>query len=129
MSGYLLDTNVALYVLTDSPKLTPALRRALESGPNYLSVASYWEVLIKNMKGKLEVGDPHVWWEKAIKQLAARPLVIHPEHVETILTLPKFHKDPFDRLLIAQAIAENLTLLTTDAQLPRYATPIFQIIS
>ena len=68
------------------------------------------------------MGDPRTWWHDALDQLAARPLALRPEHVAELYTLPPLHKDPFDRILIAQATAEELTLITTDGEIPRYAS-------
>lgn len=128
MNGYLIDTNVVLFTLTNDARLSPKLRSVIATGPNHLSVASYWEVLIKSMKGKLAIGDPRTWWTQALKQLVAKPLHLHPEHVERVYSLPSIHKDPFDRLLIAQATAEGLTLVTTDTEISRYASGDFQVI-
>ena len=69
-----------------------------------MSVVSFWEVLLKSMKGKLDVGDPRTWWEEALEQLAATALVLRPEHIAEVYALPNIHRDPFDRVLIAQAI-------------------------
>ena len=91
-------------------------------GPNVLSVVSYWEVLLKSMKGNLRVGDPHSWWHDALEQLGGTPLALRPDHVAEIYTLPPIHMDPFDRILIAQAAVEDLDLVTLDAQIPLYAS-------
>jgi PIN domain nuclease of toxin-antitoxin system len=128
VSGYLLDTNVILFTLMDDTRLSPRVRNLVASGPNLLSVASYWEVLIKSMKGKLNVGDPRIWWAQALNQLAATSIHLHPQHVEGVYSLPFIHKDPFDRILIATAIAEGLTLLTTDSEIARYASGNFQVV-
>ena len=122
MNGYLLDTNIALKALTGSDDLPPKIRKAILAGPNNLSVVSYWEVVLKSMKGILDVGDPRSWWLDALDQLAATPLPLRPEHITGVLALPSLHQDPFDRILIAQAIAEDLTLVTTDRHIPRYAS-------
>ena len=129
MNGCLLDTNVALIALTEPDTLSPAVRRAVLSGPNFLSVVSYWEVMLKSMKGNLKVGDPRTWWLDALEQLAATPLALRAEHVAGVFTLAQFHKDPFDRILIAQAIAEDLKLVTTDSEIPRYASGRFRVVS
>jgi PIN domain nuclease of toxin-antitoxin system len=129
VSRYLLDTNAALIALTDPDRLPDAVRTALLTGPNVLSVVSYWEVLLKSMKGSLQVGDPHAWWRDALDQLAATPLPLRPDHMSEVYTLPPHHKDPFDRILIAQAIAEDLALVTTDGEIPRYASPRLRIVS
>jgi PIN domain nuclease of toxin-antitoxin system len=127
--GYLLDTNAALIALTDPDKLPAAVRTALLAGPNVLSVVSYWEVLLKSMKGNLKVGDPRTWWHDALDQLAATPLALRSEHVAVVYTLPPLHKDPFDRVLIAQATAEELELVTTDGEIARYASPRLRVVS
>ena len=82
MSGYLLDTNVAIIALTDPDRLSAAIQSAILAGPNVLSVVSYWEVLLKSMKGNLmKVGDPRAWWLDALEQLAANPLALRPNHI------------------------------------------------
>ena len=129
MNGYLLDTNAALIALTDPDRLPGAVRTALLAGPNVLSVVSYWEVLLKSMKGNLKVGDPRTWWRDALDQLAATPLALRPEHVAEVYALPPHHKDPFDRVLIAQATAEELELVTTDSEIPRYASARLRVVS
>ena len=128
MSGYLLDTNVALFAVANSARLSHGVRSAIITGPNLISAASYWEVFIKSMKGNLNVGDPRIWWAQALRQLSAIPLPILPEHVDRLYNLPSIHKDPFDRVLIAQATAESLTLVTTDSQIPLYASQSFQVV-
>jgi PIN domain nuclease of toxin-antitoxin system len=129
VSANLLDTNTALIALSDPDRLPAGVRAALLAGPNVLSAVSYWEVLIKSMKGNLNVGDPRTWWRDALDQLAATPLALRPEHVAELYTLPPLHKDPFDRILIAQAMAEELTLVTTDGEMPRYASARLQVVS
>ena len=128
-SGYLLDTNAALIALTNPAALSRRVRKAMLTGPNLLSVVVYWEVLLKTMKGALDVGEPRTWWLDAVDQLAATPLVLRPEHVSEVYALPPIHKDPFDRILIAQATVEDLTLLTTDGDIRRYASDRFRVIS
>ncbi len=129
MTGYLIDTNTALIALTNPGELPAKVRTALLTGPNKLSVISYWEVVIKSMKGSLKVGDPGSWWRDALDQLAATPLALRSEHVTEIYNLPPIHKDPFDRMLIAQAMIEELQLVTTDGEFPRYASTRLQVVS
>ena len=128
MRGYLLDTNVILVALTEPDRLPATVRRAVLRGPNVLSVVSYWEVLLKSMKGNLRVGDPRSWWHDALEQLAGTPLALRPDHVAEIYTLPPIHKDPFDRVLIAQAAVEYLALVTLDAEIPLYASARFRVV-
>lgn len=129
MNGYLLDTNVVLRALTDPARLTPRVRRGIKAGPNVLSVIVYWEVVLKAMKGTLAIEHQRTWWPDALDQLAATALAFRPDHVSTVLTLPPVHQDPFDRALIAQAIGEQLTLLTTDTEIPRYRSARLHVIT
>jgi len=129
VSGYLLDTNAALIALTEPAELPPAVQIAAAKGPNFVSVVSYWEVMIKSMKGSLDVGDPRAWWHAALEDLAATPLALRAEHVAGIYSLPPIHRDPFDRMLISQAIAEDLELVTIDREIPRYASSRLRVVS
>jgi PIN domain nuclease of toxin-antitoxin system len=85
-----------------------------------VSVASYWEVVVKSQKGLLTIPDLATWWRRAIELLAARVLPIRASHVTALAALPALHKDPFDRILIAQAVAEGLSLVTNDEPLRAY---------
>ena len=129
MNGYLLDTNAALIALTDPARLSPRVRAVIRAGPNILSTIVYWEVLLKSMKGMLKIEDPLTWWPDALEQLVATPLVLRPEHVAEIYNLPPIHRDPFDRVLIAQAMVEGLSLVTTDREIPRYASKRLRVVS
>jgi PIN domain nuclease of toxin-antitoxin system len=129
LNGFLLDTNALLFALSVPERLSAEARAAIEAGPNMLSVVSYWEVMLKSMKGKLDVGDPREWWRDAVEQLAAAPLPLRAEHIAAVCTLPAHHQDPFDRVLIAQAIEEDLTLITSDAEIARYADDGLSLLS
>ncbi|HXS75007.1 MAG TPA: type II toxin-antitoxin system VapC family toxin [Terracidiphilus sp.] len=128
MNGYLLDTNAAIFALTLPERLSASARRAILKGPNLLSVVTYWEVLLKCMKGLLDVGDPREWWRDALEELAAVPLPLRPEHVAAVYSLPPHHKDPFDRVLIAQATVEELSFVTSDKEVSKYAGRDLKII-
>jgi len=119
--GYLMDTHTVLWAMDRPEVLSDPCRQAILMGPNYLSVISYWEVVIKSQKGTLDVGDPRDWWQEAIEKLVAAPLALRPNHVSALRGLPTIHKDPFDRMLIAQSIAEGLALLSADAEIAKYA--------
>lgn len=93
-----------------------------------MSVVTYWEVMLKSMKGTLDVGDPRVWWREALDQLSAASLPLRAEHVSGVHALPPIHKDPFDRVLIAQAIAEGLTLVSSDREIAQYASSQLQVV-
>jgi PIN domain nuclease of toxin-antitoxin system len=128
VSGHLLDTSAALLALAEPALLGAAPRAAIRRGPNVLSAVVYWEVMLKSMKGALDVGDPRAWWSDALEQLAATPLALRPEHVAGVYALPPVHRDPFDRALIAQAIVEDLTLVTTDHEIPKYTSERLRVI-
>ena len=126
--GYLLDTNIALFATAAPEMLSRAVRNALKTGPNVLSVIAFWEVMLKSSKGKLEVGDPLEWWENSLNDLAATSLPFRPAHVAAIRSLANIHQDPFDRALIAQSMVEGFTLLTSDEVIPKYAGARFRVI-
>ena len=126
--GYLLDTHALIWALKEPERLSSPARAAVRRGPNALSVVSYWEVMLKSMKGTLDVGDPRTWWQDALDQLAATALPLRPAHVAALHDLPPIHKDPFDRMLIAQATVDGLTLVSMDAEVARYASARLRVI-
>jgi PIN domain nuclease of toxin-antitoxin system len=105
-----------------SKSLSATAKAAVTAGPNFLSVVSYWEVMVMSMKGTLDVGDPRIWWREALEQLAATVVLLRPEHIAAVYGLAPIHKDPFDRMLIAQATVERLALVSGDAEIARYAS-------
>jgi PIN domain nuclease of toxin-antitoxin system len=129
LTRYLLDTNFALLGLSRPEDIPGWVRAQVDQGVVALSVLSYWEVMIKNMKGKLDVGEPHAWWTSALKKFAATALPLRPEHVAAIRELPPIHHDPFDRALMAQAIVEELTLVTVDREIPKYASDRLRVLA
>jgi PIN domain nuclease of toxin-antitoxin system len=128
VSGNLLDTNIALFALGAPTRLSSAVKAAIDAGPNYLSVITYWEVTLKCAKGALDIDDPPEWWQDALNRLAATSLLLRPEHISAVHDLPSHHKDPFDRVLIAQATAEGLNLVTRDREMARYASHDLTVI-
>jgi PIN domain nuclease of toxin-antitoxin system len=126
--GFLIDTNVALIAIDRPERLSRSARRAILRGANVLSVVVFWEVMLKVANGKLDVGDPRAWWEDALSTLTATSLPLRPEHVAELHNIPSLHSDPFDRALIAQATAESLALVTTDAEIQRYASDRLRVI-
>lgn len=126
--GCLLDTHTIIFSMRQSSALSIAAKTAIAEGRNFISLLSYWEVMLKSMKGNLDVGDPRAWWLDALDQLAATPLPLRPRHIAALYALPPIHKDPFDRMLIAQATAEGLALVTTDGEIARYASKILRVV-
>jgi PIN domain nuclease of toxin-antitoxin system len=119
-SAHLLDTSTLLWALGEPERLSARARRLVEAGENVVSVASYWEVVIKTQKGLLSISDLATWWRRATELTAARILHVRPVHITALAVLPMLHKDPFDRMLVAQAKAEGLVLVTNDAPLGQY---------
>jgi PIN domain nuclease of toxin-antitoxin system len=129
VTGYLLDTNIALLALAMPERISAGVRRAIERGPVFLSVICYWEVVLKSMRGKLDVGDARAWWSDALDNLAATPLPLLPGHITEASTLAPIHQDPFDRVLVAQAISENMALVTLDNEIRKYASSRLHLVS
>lgn len=125
----LLDTQLVLWWLNGDPAL-PKQVETLVMAPGsqtYVSKASLWEMAIKRSLGKLDADLPRIVEE--IPAIGMRYLDIQPEHVLKLAELPTFddHKDPFDRMLVAQSLAEPLLLLTTDGKLGRYGATVRQV--
>jgi PIN domain nuclease of toxin-antitoxin system len=118
---YLFDTSTAIWALAEPELLSVTARKALRAGPCVISVVTYWEVVIKSQKGLLKIADPVNWWKRASDFLGGSILSIRSAHITALAGIADFHKDPFDRMLIAQAAAEGLTLVTNDAQIARYS--------
>ena len=119
MARLLLDTHVLLWVLSEPESLHPTARAAVKTTRNevFVSAASGWEIALKRTLGKLEV--PPVP-ESELRQAGFEVLAITFGHAERAGELPLHHRDPFDRMLIAQAQVEGLTLVTRDARIPAY---------
>jgi PIN domain nuclease of toxin-antitoxin system len=125
----LLDTHLLLWASEDSPRL-PALASSLIADfENELlfSVASIWEISIKHAKGLESFhARPGTVWEGLLENGYAE-LAVLGKHAVAAGNLPPIHKDPFDRMLIAQAMVEGITLLTADAVIAQYPGPIRKI--
>lgn len=119
-SVHLLDTSTLIWALGEPERLSSRARRLVDAGENVVSVASYWEVVIKTQKGLLTISDVATWWRRATDLTAARVLPIRASHITALAALPGHHKDPFDRILIAQSIAEGLPFVTNDASIQAY---------
>lgn len=119
----LLDTQILLWALIDSPKLREPIRGIIQDPDNavHVSSASVWEIVIKSAGGKLRLpSSPDRWIPEQVKKAEFVELPVTIRHAVEIASLPRHHSDPFDRILIAQARVEGLTLLTTDAALEDY---------
>ena len=122
----LLDTHIFLWAVSGSRQLTPKIRAVIQAADEVLvSAASIWEIAIKARLGKLE-GDPMAM-AAAIEQSGFRELPVRAAHAAYVSSLPLHHTDPFDRLLIAQAMMEPLRLLTADKALTPYSELVMPI--
>ena len=120
MKRLLLDTNVAVWLLLgDRDRVSPSAVRALEDTTNdvALSAISFWEIAIKRSLGKVTLSDG---WARALQRLGFDPMPITALHAAAVEFLPWHHRDPFDRLLVAQASVERCALVTADRRLGAY---------
>jgi PIN domain nuclease of toxin-antitoxin system len=118
----LLDTHVLLWWLDDPKQLSRAARRAIQDGANpvYISAAVAWEITIKKALGKLDAPDN---LEDVIEANRFLPLPITIPHALAVWSLPDHHRDPFDRILIAQALHEGFRLVNRDSEIAKYPVP------
>lgn len=117
----LLDTHALLWWLENDDRLGDQARNCISNPANIvlISDASLWEIAIKSRIGKLKVDLKQI--EREAEGSDFTRLAIRPDHIHAILQLPNHHRDPFDHLIIAQAIIEEATLVTTDRRISRYA--------
>jgi PIN domain nuclease of toxin-antitoxin system len=128
----LLDTHVFLWAASAPERLSAIARNAIEDPKNevFISAAVVWEIVIKHALGKLRLpSSPVILIPTLIAQFGFRALPISHEHALTLCALPKHHNDPFDRIMIAQARCEGMTLISTDRNVGRYAVQYLPAIS
>jgi len=119
----LLDTHAFLWWITDAPKLSKTARELMGNGQNilYWSAASSWEVSIKYALGRLHLPEiPEIFLPSELSQNRIESLPVIDAHAFRAGHLPRYHRDPFDRMLIAQAQVESLALLSNDQKLGLY---------
>jgi PIN domain nuclease of toxin-antitoxin system len=119
----LLDTHTFLWFVLDDPQLSSTARNLIEDPANEVDVspASYWEIAIKIKLGKYALPQPYQQFMET--QFAANDvhiLPIEPRHTALLTTMPFHHKDPFDRLLVAQALSDGVSIISVDSQLDAY---------
>ena len=117
---YLLDTHAILWYVRADPRLPMSLRQTMDSEECFYSIASLWEIAIKQSLGKLEGDFSVADIDSCCRQAGFLSLQILPMHLERIQMLPDVHRDPFDRLLVAQAQVERLSIITSDRFIPQY---------
>ncbi len=125
---YLLDTAILIHSQISPLRLNRRAAELLADGASelYFSAASSWEIIIKAATGKLVLPErPSEFIIRAIQLMSLRSLDITHSHVAALETLPNYHRDPFDRMLIAQARTEGLVLLTADHSFEKYPVETF----
>ena len=119
----LLDTHAFLWFILNDPQLSSTAKTLIEDPANDIEIspASYWEIAIKIGLGKYSLPGPYqLFMESQIAINDFQILPIEPKHTGILTSLPPHHKDPFDRLLVAQAMKENIPLVSGDATLDKY---------
>ena len=121
----LLDTHVLVWVTHQSVRLGSARQLVADADDRLMSAVSVWELAIKQRLGKLSVGsDVRTWTRRVTRELVLDHLPVTAEHAAAVEHLPDVHRDPFDRLLVAQAVAEGAVLLTADDRLTAYGDTV-----
>lgn len=120
----LTDTHTLVWALSDPAYLSGPAREALSGGQATASVANLWELLLKHGKQDALVTDPIAWWERNVSGSGIPVLAIRASHVVALGRLPEIHKDPFDRILIAQSVVEKIPLVSKDSHLAAYRVPL-----
>ncbi len=118
---FLLDTHAVIWYLTGSSELSPVARQLMETKRCFFSYATLWEVAIKQAKGTLEFEIDIPKLKNVLENEEFLYLPPTEYDAERLKKLPDIHKDPFDRLLIAQATNNDLTIITRDSKIPLYA--------
>lgn len=123
---YLLDTHILLWAAAEPHKLHTGAKSIIENLENelFFSVASLWEVVIKNSLGRSDFHIEPGILRRALLDNGYIELPVQSTHVVALGSLPPIHKDPFDRILIAQAMSEGILLLTSDDLIKQYSGPI-----
>ena len=126
---FLLDTQLLLWAAGQPERLTKAARKLLEDSRNELlfSAVSLWEVAIKSSLGREDFRVEPRLLRRGLLDNGYTELPVTSQHAVSIDGLPPLHKDPFDRLLLSQALTEGITLLTTDAVLAQYPGPVRKV--
>ena len=119
---YLLDTHAIIWAITDEKKLSSKSKALIENKSNkcFVSIVSFWEIGIKCSLGRLELKTDLDDIFKIIEQAGFETLPVSHNHILESTKLPLHHNDPFDRLIIGQAMSEKMTLITKDKEFKRY---------
>ena len=117
---HIIDTHILLWMLSEPEKLSANAKKILQEDDLYLSMASLWEIAIKQSNGKLELPfSPEELYAICIERDIQIKQIL-PSHLGRLKDLHKIHNDPFDRLIICQSLAESIPILTHDSKIPLY---------
>ena len=117
---YLLDTHALIWGANGDETIPLSVRSIMLDDPCLYSVASLWEIAIKQSQGKLDIDASISEFDRTFQQAGFLGLPITPAHLDRIKSLPDIHRDPFDRLLAAQALEEGPAIVTRDRLIPQY---------
>jgi PIN domain nuclease of toxin-antitoxin system len=122
----LLDTNALIWSMVRRERIPSAAIEAIEDKANdvFVSVVSAWEIEIKAAKGRLELPSG---LEEALAAQSFEALSVAMRHVHAVESLPRHHRDPFDRMIVAQAHLEGMTIITSDSEIQRYPVAVLSI--
>ena len=122
--AYLLDTHALVWAITSPEQLPARLRKVLQTKEVKASAVSYWELMLKKGRPTALVVNPLPWWDRYVTRTAIEVLPVRVAHIDKLDDLPQVHGDPFDRMLVAQALAEKLTLVSKNPVLAHYDVPV-----
>jgi len=123
----LLDTHVFLCAVSEPERLSESATKVIQSGANelFLSAASLWEISIKIETGKLPLPKPEDrYLRDQLLRINVSTLAVEARHALELISIPLYHRDPFDRLLIAQSLVEGIPIITADSALKQYSARI-----
>ena len=123
---YLLDTHALIWHLEDDARLSTVSKSVIENEQNeiFATIASFWEMVIKISLGKLNLKMPLDDMFEKLESMEIAIINIQASHVRNVQNLPHHHRDPFDRMIIAQADAEKCTIISIDNAFDAYSTPV-----
>lgn len=110
----LIDTHALIWALYDSGKLSEAAKQAIRQSDCCVSIASLWEMSIKMSKGSLKLRESIMEVADRCMAMGVELLGLKPEHCQKLMALPDYHRDPFDRIIMAQSLVEGFPLVTKD---------------
>jgi PIN domain nuclease of toxin-antitoxin system len=126
MKNYLLDTHILIWVAKNNSKVSKIASTALldERAKKYISIVSAWEVAIKLGLGKLDIKGGLSEFFRIADENGVETLPLRRTHLDILVDMPMHHKDPFDRILIATALAEDMIFISADENISKYGVPV-----